>query len=236
MRSIGAGPPTAAQLCGVEDFIMWTMVEERSAHTLVQKYMETAVNGAEVMANRYGMAMIATGSVLGNNDIFSDQAVNDYSIKYLHDFVKSAMNKGAGPQVFYHLCGNHETDYKLFKDRLVWSPFTIMHVGYKVAAEMGDRYLGALARHEDIIARNVTENIFERHLKPVFVDVDRHLCLDPASVAKRITKRTRAVMFVGRAAKAAWAHVKGSCRAGTLPSRNSSARIKSVSAQTATIG
>jgi uroporphyrinogen decarboxylase len=120
----------AAQLCGVEDFIMWTMVEERSAHTLVKKYTETAVNGAEVMANKYGMAMIATGSVLGNNDIFSDQAVNDYSIRYLNDFVKSAMNRGAGPQVFYHLCGNHETDYKLFKDRIVWSPFTIMHVGY----------------------------------------------------------------------------------------------------------
>ena len=121
----------AAQLCGVEDFIMWTMEEERSAHTLVKKFTETAVNGAEVMAEKYSMAMIATGSVLGNNDILSDQAVNDYSIRYLQDFVRGAMNKGAGPQLFYHLCGNHETDYNLLKDRLVWSPFTIMHVGYR---------------------------------------------------------------------------------------------------------
>jgi dTDP-4-amino-4,6-dideoxygalactose transaminase len=34
-------------------------------------------------------------------------------------------------------------------------------------------------------------------LKPVFADVDDYLCLDPASVAERITPRTRAVMFVG---------------------------------------
>jgi dTDP-4-amino-4,6-dideoxygalactose transaminase len=38
--------------------------------------------------------------------------------------------------------------------------------------------------------------LYER-LQPVFADVDEHLCLDPASVAARITPRTRAVCFVG---------------------------------------
>ena len=39
--------------------------------------------------------------------------------------------------------------------------------------------------------------ILYENLKPVFADVDRYLCLDPASVEARITSRTRAVMFVG---------------------------------------
>jgi dTDP-4-amino-4,6-dideoxygalactose transaminase len=34
-------------------------------------------------------------------------------------------------------------------------------------------------------------------LRPVFADVDEYLCLDPASIAQRISPRTRAVMFVG---------------------------------------
>jgi dTDP-4-amino-4,6-dideoxygalactose transaminase len=34
-------------------------------------------------------------------------------------------------------------------------------------------------------------------LKPVFADVDEYLCLDPESVEKMITKKTRAIMFVG---------------------------------------
>lgn len=34
-------------------------------------------------------------------------------------------------------------------------------------------------------------------LQPVFADVDQYLCLDPDSVAARITPRTRAVIFVG---------------------------------------
>ncbi len=38
--------------------------------------------------------------------------------------------------------------------------------------------------------------LYER-LKPVFADIDASLCLDPASVAERITPRTRAVMYVG---------------------------------------
>lgn len=38
--------------------------------------------------------------------------------------------------------------------------------------------------------------LYER-LRPVFADVDEYLCLDPSSVAERITPRTRAINFVG---------------------------------------
>lgn len=122
---------SAAQLCGVENFIMWVLSEPDAVHVLERKYTETAINGAEVVADKYGMAMISTGSVLANNDVFSDQMVTDFSAKYLRELVSKSLRKGAGPQVFYHLCGNHETDYKVFKDILVWSPFSIIHVGYK---------------------------------------------------------------------------------------------------------
>ncbi len=44
-----------------------------------------------------------------------------------------------------------------------------IHIAYKVAAEMGDTYLNALESHETVIAGNVTDNLFERHLKPLFM-------------------------------------------------------------------
>jgi tagaturonate epimerase len=44
----------------------------------------------------------------------------------------------------------------------------LLHVGYKVAAELGERYLSALRANEESIARNVTENILQRHLLRVF--------------------------------------------------------------------
>ena len=45
----------------------------------------------------------------------------------------------------------------------------LLHVGFKVAATMGDRYLQALEAHRSVIATNVTTNLFERHIRPVFL-------------------------------------------------------------------
>jgi len=45
----------------------------------------------------------------------------------------------------------------------------LLHVGFKIAAKKGDRYLNALKQHEAIIAKNVTENLYERHMKPLLL-------------------------------------------------------------------
>lgn len=44
----------------------------------------------------------------------------------------------------------------------------LLHVGFKIAAKMGPRYLETLEANEEVIARNVTENLFDRHIVPVF--------------------------------------------------------------------
>ena len=44
----------------------------------------------------------------------------------------------------------------------------LIHVGFKVAAEMKERYTNALKANEAIIAKNVTTNLWERHIKPIF--------------------------------------------------------------------
>jgi hypothetical protein len=45
----------------------------------------------------------------------------------------------------------------------------LLHVGYKVAAHFGSRYLDMLVACEESISRNVTTNLFDRHLKPLFL-------------------------------------------------------------------
>jgi len=45
----------------------------------------------------------------------------------------------------------------------------LLHIGYKVAAAMGPRYLKMLDECEESIARNVTRNLFERHICPLFL-------------------------------------------------------------------
>ncbi len=45
----------------------------------------------------------------------------------------------------------------------------LLHVGYKVAAALGTRYTNLLDSCEATISRNVTENLFERHIRPLFL-------------------------------------------------------------------
>ena len=45
----------------------------------------------------------------------------------------------------------------------------LLHVSFKVAAKKGQRYLDALTKHEAVVAKNVTENLFVRHMKPLLL-------------------------------------------------------------------
>jgi hypothetical protein len=46
----------------------------------------------------------------------------------------------------------------------------LLHVGYKVAAQMGPRFLNALERYEPAICENVTTNLYNRHIRPLFLE------------------------------------------------------------------
>jgi hypothetical protein len=46
----------------------------------------------------------------------------------------------------------------------------LLHVAFKLAAKKGRRYLDLLEANEEVVGRNVTENLYQRHLKPLFVE------------------------------------------------------------------
>lgn len=45
----------------------------------------------------------------------------------------------------------------------------LLHVSFKLAAKQGSRYLDLLKANEEVVGRNVTANLYERHLRPLFV-------------------------------------------------------------------
>jgi len=45
----------------------------------------------------------------------------------------------------------------------------LLHVSFKVAAQQGRRYTDLLVANRDIVGRQVTENLYDRHLRPLFV-------------------------------------------------------------------
>jgi tagaturonate epimerase len=45
----------------------------------------------------------------------------------------------------------------------------LLHVGFKIAAKKGNSYLDLLDEYKSEISRNVTANLFERHIRPLFL-------------------------------------------------------------------
>ena len=45
----------------------------------------------------------------------------------------------------------------------------LLHVSFKLAAKAGARYLDLLKANEEIVAKQVMENIYDRHMKPLFI-------------------------------------------------------------------
>ena len=45
----------------------------------------------------------------------------------------------------------------------------LLHIAFKLAAKKGQRYLDLLKANEEVVGRNVTENLYQRHLRPLFL-------------------------------------------------------------------
>lgn len=57
------------------------------------------------------------------------------------------------------------------QDRPEFNPHLrqLLHVGFKIAAQQGTRYLGLVRANQAVIAKNVTGNLFDRHIRPIFL-------------------------------------------------------------------
>lgn len=45
----------------------------------------------------------------------------------------------------------------------------LLHVGFKIAAKQGARYLDLIRANHTVVAKKVTGNLFDRHIKPIFL-------------------------------------------------------------------
>ena len=59
----------------------------------------------------------------------------------------------------------HDPAYPRFNQHLR----QLLHVGFKIAAKMGPEYLALLKQYQPVIAKNVTGNLFDRHIQPLFL-------------------------------------------------------------------
>lgn len=75
----------------------------------------------------------------------------------------ASVNSWTGPQLasaLRHIPGHPEFNAHVRQ---------LLHVSFKVAAKAGARYTDLLKSNETIVAKQVTENIYQRHMRPLFI-------------------------------------------------------------------
>ncbi|MDZ4851191.1 MAG: tagaturonate epimerase family protein [Pirellulaceae bacterium] len=73
------------------------------------------------------------------------------------------VNQWSGPKLasaMRHIPGNPDFNANVRQ---------LLHVSFKLAAKAGTRYTDLLKSNEEIVAKQVTENVYDRHLRPLFV-------------------------------------------------------------------
>jgi hypothetical protein len=75
----------------------------------------------------------------------------------------STVNSWTGPQLANAL--RHIPNHPEFNANVR----QLLHVSFKIAAKTGARYTDLLKANEAIVAKQVTENIYERHMRPLFI-------------------------------------------------------------------
>lgn len=79
----------------------------------------------------------------------------------------ATVNSWSGPELASAL--RHIPGHPLFNANVR----QLLHVSFKIAAKAGTRYTDLLKANEAIVARQVTENIYDRHMLPLFVGMPR---------------------------------------------------------------
>ncbi len=88
-----------------------------------------------------------------------------------------------------------------------------LHLAFKLLKEADGWQEGDEVITTPLTFVSTNHAILYEDLQPVFADVDEYLCLDPRSVAERITPRTRAVCFVGLGGNAGrYEEIRDLCR------------------------
>ena len=100
--------------------------------------------------------------------------------------------------------------FKTNEMETLWKDYTVFHNAHYLNSNTSGLHLAVKILKDtnkwndgdEIITTPLTfvssnHSIMYENLKPVFADVDSFLCLDPISVESKITKKTKAILFVG---------------------------------------
>lgn len=155
---------------GSDKFSIYTPIQKALKKTNAGLHLKTA--GTTWLEELIGLAEAGGEGLAIAKDIYADalKKFDDLCAPYatVIDIDKSKLPQPETVKAWngseYAAALRHDPSCKQFNPHFR----QLLHVGFKVAAQMGRRYLDALEANEAVVAKHVTENILDRHLRRVF--------------------------------------------------------------------
>ncbi len=156
---------------GSDKFSIYPIIRKALARTGAGLHIKTA--GTTWLEELIGLAEAGGDGLVLAKEIYAYalEHVNELCAPYASviDIDRSKLpaadivNGWTGPQLasaLRHIPGHPEFNANMRQ---------LLHVSFKIAAKAGKRYTDLLKSNEAIVAKQVTENIFDRHMKPLFL-------------------------------------------------------------------
>ena len=156
---------------GSDKFSLYPIIRRALARTGAGLHLKTA--GTTWLEELIGLAEA------GGDGLALAQEIYAYSLEHVDELcapyasvididrsklpTTATVNGWTGPQLasaLRHIQGHPEFNAHVRQ---------LLHVSFKIAAKAGTRYTDLLKANEAIVAKQVTENIYERHLRPLFI-------------------------------------------------------------------
>ena len=156
---------------GSDKFSLYPIIRRALARTGAGLHLKTA--GTTWLEELIGLAEAGSDGLALAKEIYAyalehvDELCAPYASVIDIDRSKlpstSVVNSWTGPQLasaLRHIPGHPEFNAHVRQ---------LLHVSFKIAAKAGTRYTDLLKSNEEIVAKQVTENIYDRHMKPLFI-------------------------------------------------------------------
>ncbi len=156
---------------GSDKFSLYPIIRRALAQTGAGLHLKTA--GTTWLEELIGLAEAGSDGLALAKEIYGyalahvDELCAPYASVIDIDRAKlpgaATVNAWTGPQLASAI--RHIPDHPEFNAHVR----QLLHVSFKLAAKAGARYLDLLKANEEIVGKQVTENIYARHMRPLFI-------------------------------------------------------------------
>jgi uroporphyrinogen decarboxylase len=155
----------AANLCGVNNFMMWLIDAPEAAHCALRLMTDHAIAVAEYFVATFGpeRLLARAAASVDSNGLISPKQFEEFAFPYLNELFGKVVTMGV-KHIYVHVCGDHKKNLSLWS-KLPYGERGMLSIGQEVdllvAAEAWKGHIIAGNTDPKLVANGTPEQICE---------------------------------------------------------------------------